>query len=250
MKDRLLNRWVQLKGTFWFVPSLMTVAAVALSFATIGIDDAVDWQPSDESPFGYAGQPDGARALMATIAGSTITAAATAFSVTIAVLALASSQFGPRLIRNFVSDRGTQIVLGVFIGTFAYCLLVLRTINATAGEEFVPQVSITIGVGLALASIAVLIYFIHHVAMSIQATSVITSVARELEDSITRLYREAPDAKDGGGAVGQAGEEDLDEDDSGEVLARRNGYIQRQTGFVQHPEHPPSPGPFAPENHR
>lgn len=230
MKDRLLNHWLRFQGSFWFVPGFLTVGAVALSFATIALDDAAGWDPSTDSPFGYAGEPEGARALMATIAASTITAAATAFSVTIAALALASSQFGPRLIRNFVADRGNQVVLGTFIGTFAYCLLVLRTVNSTPGDEFVPQVSITVGVGLALVSIAMLIYFIHHVATSIQATSIIFGVARELDSSIERLYKLPEEDGSGDDTTKEPEREqesvDLDEDKAGEIVALNSGYIQ------------------------
>lgn len=210
------------------MPTVMTLLAVVLSFATVTIDDAIDWTPSSDSPFGYAGRPDGARALLSTIAGSTITVAATAFSVTIAALALASSQFGPRLIRNFIADTANQVVLGTFIGTFAYCLLVLRTVNGTEGQEFVPQISITVGVGMAMASIGVLIYFIHHVATSIQATSIITSVSHDLERSIDRLYSPVNDRRGEKDAAAESDgrDFDLDEDEAEEVSATRSGYIQ------------------------
>jgi uncharacterized membrane protein len=227
VRDRLLNRWLRFRASFWFVPLAMTLSAIALSFATVALDDAIDWTPSSDSPFGYAGRPDGARALLSTIAGSTITVAATAFSVTIAALVLASSQFGPRLIRNFIADTANQVVLGTFIGTFAYCLLVLRTVNGTEGEEFVPQISITVGVGLAMACIVVLIYFIHHVATSIQATSIITSVSHDLERSIDRLYRVPNRTEETDIGAGDGREEfDLNESEAEEVSATRGGYIQ------------------------
>lgn len=231
MKDRILNRWLRFRGSFWFVPAVMTVAAIALSFGTIALDNEIEWNPRTDSPFGYAGRPDGARALLATIAGSTITSAATAFSVTIAALALASSQFGPRLIRNFIADTANQIVLGTFIGSFVYCLLVLRTISSSEdGDDFIPEISITVGVGMALASIAVLIYFIHHVATSIQATNVITSVSRDLDGSIDRLYK-APEKLERDDDVTEEPdaarkEVDLDEDEAGEVSSLASGYIQ------------------------
>ena len=104
-----------------------------------------------------------------------------AFSITIVALTLASSQFGPRLLRNFVRDFGNQVVLGTFVSTFVYCLLVLRTVRGGEGVEFVPYLSVTLGVVFALAGLGVLIYFIHHVASSIQARSLIAAVARELE---------------------------------------------------------------------
>jgi uncharacterized membrane protein len=111
----------------------------------------------------WAGRPEGARALLSTVAGSMITVAGVEFSITIMALSLASSQFGPRLLRNFMRDRGNQIVLGTFIATFVYCILVLRTVRGGDTEEFVPSIAITVGVVLALLSLAVLMYFIHHV---------------------------------------------------------------------------------------
>ena len=105
-------------------------------------------------------------------------------------LQLASSQFGPRLLRNFMRDRGNQVAIGTFIATFTYCLLILRTINGTEGERFVPHISVTVGLLLALASLGVLIYFIHHAAESIQAENVIAAVSRDLHQAIDRLYPE------------------------------------------------------------
>jgi len=99
-----------------------------------------------------------------------------------------AAQFGPRLLRNFIRDRGSQVVLGTFISTFVYCLLVLRTVNGVGDKDFVPEVGVTMGVGLALASLAVLIYFIHHVAVSIQVTSIIERVGNELLDRMRELY--------------------------------------------------------------
>ena len=101
-------------------------------------------------------------------------------------LQLASSQFGPQLLRDFMRDRGNQIVLGTFIAT-SYCLLVLRTVRGTEGSSFVPHISVAFGVLLALASIAVLIYFIHHVANGIRIETLLTELAAETRAAIDRL---------------------------------------------------------------
>lgn len=118
--------------------------------------------------------------------------AATSFSITIVALQLASSNFGPRMLRNFMRDTGNQIVLGTFISTFIYCLLVLRTIHGEGDgySVFVPQLSVTVGMILAIASIGVLIYFIHHAATIIQASHVISEVSADLDDAIKRLFPE------------------------------------------------------------
>ena len=94
-------------------------------------------------------------------------------------LQLASSQFGPRLLRNFMRDRGNQLVLGTFISPFVYCLLVLHTVKGVEGSSFVPHLAVAIGVVLAVAGLAVLIYFIHHTAELIQADNVIAAIGSD-----------------------------------------------------------------------
>jgi len=138
----------------------------------------------------YTGGPEGARSLLSTVAGSMVSVAATAFSITIVALQLASSNFGPRILRNFMQDTGNQLVLGTFIGTFIYCLLVLRTIHGEGDgySVFVPQLSVTVGMILAITSIGVLIYFIDHAATIIQASHVISEVSADLNDAIKRLF--------------------------------------------------------------
>src|SRR4029078_9270491 len=98
---------------------------------------------------------------------------------------------GPRLLRNFLRDLGNQIVLGTFIATFLYCLLVLRTVRGHDDAEFVPHLAVTGGVVLAMVSLGVLIFFIHHVATSIQASQVIASVGSDLDKAIVRLFPES-----------------------------------------------------------
>ena len=126
--------------------------------------------------------------MLSTVAGSMMTIASVTFSITIVALQLASAQFGPRLLRNFMRDRGNQLAIGTFIATFTYCLLILRTVNGTEGQVFVPHISVSVGLILTLASLGILIYFIHHSAESIQAENVISGVSRDLLSAIERLY--------------------------------------------------------------
>ncbi len=188
MRTKFSKLWNSLHASFWFIPSLMVVLAIGLSFLTIQIDQSSDTDIVSELGWAYALGPSGSRAILSAIAGSMVTVATTAFSITIVALQLASSQFGPRLLRNFMRDTGNQIVLGTFISTFVYSLMVLRTINGIAQNEFVPHLAVTGGIGLAIASIGVLIYFIHHAATSIQVDHVISNVGRELDEAIDRLF--------------------------------------------------------------
>ncbi|MBE9120961.1 DUF2254 domain-containing protein [Tychonema sp. LEGE 07199] len=184
------NYWDSLNSSFWFVPSVMVFLAIALSFVTIWIDQNQKTKLIGELGWAYTLGPSGSRAILSAIASSMMSVATTAFSITIVALQLASSQFGPRLLRNFMQDKGNQIVLGTFISTFVYSLMVLRTINGLEEHEFVPHLAVTCGIGLAIASIGVLIYFIHHSALSIQVDHVIKLVGEELDSAIDRLFPE------------------------------------------------------------
>jgi uncharacterized membrane protein len=187
---KLSKLWGSLHSSFWFVPTLMVVLALGLSFLTIAIDQGQETDIVSELGWAYSLGPSGSRAILSAIAGSMVSVATTAFSITIVALQLASSQFGPRLLRNFIQDTGNQVVLGTFISTFVYSLMVLRTINGVEENEFVPHIAVTCGIGLAIASIGVLIYFIHHSASSIQVDQVIKKVGCDLDDAIDRLFPE------------------------------------------------------------
>lgn len=187
---KISKLWDQLHSSYWFIPAVMAVVATALAFTMLNLDrtDKVEidyW-------WVYTGGADGARSLLGSVAGSMISVAATAFSITIVALQLAASNFGPRLLRNFMQDTGNQIVLGTFIGTFIYCLFVLRTIHGEGDgyEQYVPQLSVTVGTFLAIISISVLIYFIHHASTIIQASHVIENVSEDLHSAIKRLFPE------------------------------------------------------------
>lgn len=189
MKLWLTSKWENLRETFWFLPTVMVVAAIGLSQVTIRLDIATaDHNWIATLGWTFSRGPEGSRALLAAVAGSMMTIASVTFSITVVALQLASSQFGPRLLRNFMRDRGNQVAIGTFIATFTYCLLILRTVNGTESEQFVPHISITVALVLALASVGVLIYFIHHSAESIQADNVIAAVSRDLHQAIERLY--------------------------------------------------------------
>jgi uncharacterized membrane protein len=126
---KLAKLWDSLHSSFWFVPTLMVVLAIGLSFITIWIDQRLEANIVVKQNWVYSLGPSGSRAILSAIAGSMVSVATTTFSITIVALQLASSQFGPRLLRNFMQDTGNQIVLGTFISTFVYSLMVLRTVN-------------------------------------------------------------------------------------------------------------------------
>ncbi|MGG6293766.1 DUF2254 domain-containing protein [Leptolyngbya sp. AN02str] len=186
---KLAKLWDSLRSSYWFLPSLMALGGMLLAFGALTLDHT-DQLKAEDMNWIYRGGAEGARGLLSAIAGSMVTVAATAFSITIVALQLAASNFGPRLLRNFMQDTGNQVVLGTFIATFLYCLLVLPTVRGEDYGQFIPKFSVTIAIGLAIASTGVLIYFIHHASTIIQASHVIADVADDLERAIERLFPE------------------------------------------------------------
>lgn len=188
MKLHVARIFERLRSSYWFIPGLMALGAAGLAMAAEMADRRFDTGTMAALGRIYGGGPEGAREVLSTTAGSMITVAGVVFSITMVALVLASSQFGPRILRNFMRDRANQVVLGTFIATFLYCLLVLRAVRGFEDVTFVPHLSVALGVGLALASVGVLIFFIHHVATSIQAPVVVARVGRELDEAVDRVY--------------------------------------------------------------
>ena len=148
---------ISLRSSFWFVPALIVLASVALAAGMVAMDRALDGAPGERWPALFASDADGARDLLAIIAGSMITVAGVVFSITIAALAQAASQYTSRVLRNFMRDRGNQAVLGVFLGVFAYCLVVMHAITPDSQQGFVPLVAVVVGLLLSLVAVAFLV---------------------------------------------------------------------------------------------
>jgi len=208
----------------------MACGAVSLSFALVRIDALLGPEAVHRLGWLYESGPEGARAILSTIAGSMITVAGLTFSITMLTLQLASSQFGPRLLRSFMRDRGNQLVLGTFTSTFLYCLLVLRSVRGTEASSFVPHLSVTIGVLLAAFSLPVLIYFIHHVATSIRIETVLAELAVETRVAIDRLYPEQlgqdSPAREMGGSYCSLENSDVGSE-ARQIRPKDSGYVQR-----------------------
>ncbi|MDZ7722567.1 MAG: DUF2254 domain-containing protein [candidate division KSB1 bacterium] len=190
MKTFVLNLWESLKTSFWFLPGLIIISSIIISYLAIAVDKSCNANAYQLPGLLFTGGAEGARTVLATIAGSMITITGVTFSITIVALTLASSQFGPRLMRNFMKDRGNQLVLGIFSATFIYCLLVLRAVHTSETFAFIPNISTSFAIVLSVLNVGILIYFIHHISSSIQADSVIWSVYKELVQSIERLFPE------------------------------------------------------------
>lgn len=192
MKGKLRD-WLEALGdAFWIRPALVVLSGIVLGELAILAEQSgtkLPWLPDD---WVYAGGEAGARALLGAIATSTIGVAGTTFSITVAALSLASGQMGPRLLRNFVRDPGNQTALGVFLGTFAYALVVLRTVRSVEEVSFVPHLGVTGALILGLACVGTLVWFVHHVATGINVETVINLVHEELSAAVDRLSLDEP----------------------------------------------------------
>lgn len=223
MRALLLLTLSTLRGRYWLIPTLMALGAIALAFVTVGLDRRLGWAWMEEVPWLYTNGPTGARSLLSTIAGSMMTVAGVTFSITMVAIANTSSTFGPRLIGNFMQDRGNQTTLGTFVATFLFCILVLRTVRGEDGttDAFVPHIAVAVAVVFALASIGVLIYFMHHVPESIHISNVVASLGHGLLERIDQIFPadagEAPSASEEAGAGRGAGTS---------VRAGKDGYIR------------------------
>ncbi|HSK25966.1 MAG TPA: DUF2254 domain-containing protein [Jiangellales bacterium] len=224
----------RLREQFWFVPAVLCLVGFLVAEALIALEESLD----DSTAPGWVGTvlyrvgESGSRDVLSAIATSSLAVAGTTFSITIAVLALTSSSYGPRLVRNFMADRGNQVVLGVYVATFLYSLLVLRSIRvigdpgAQDAEVFVPHLAVNLAVLLAVANVAVLVYFIHHISDSIQIWTIASGVRTQLRATVDRLYPEQigrdveQTGQDGAGLPTQL------EADGVPVTASRPGYVQ------------------------
>ncbi|MGJ0118680.1 DUF2254 domain-containing protein [Williamsia sp. MIQD14] len=213
-------RMTRFADVFWFLPVVLGVGALILAQGLIAVDRAlVDKDLGVWGTLLYRVGVSGSRDILGAIGGSMLGVAATAFSITVSVLATASSTYGPRLVRNFMNDRGNQFVLGTFGATFLYSLMVLRSIRDKSMEngQFVPDIAVNVAVVLAVLDVAVLVYFINHIAGSIQVSTLSARVRSELVDVVDALYPEQqPD---------DARPATFPDGDAKRVLAESSGFV-------------------------
>jgi uncharacterized membrane protein len=227
----LASHWRRevLRTSLWFVPALEVAGAIALFAGTL-IADRASYRGDFTLPgWVISGSADTAREILTAIAAAIITVVGVVFSIILVTLTLASTQFGPRMLRNFIRDRGTQLTLGTFVATFVYAVLVLASVGTGSHGDFVPHISVTVTLGLMVADLAVLIYFIHHTAVSIQLPQVIASIAADLAEAIAEQGsgNTGPHPKDGPTATELVVRA---EREGGVLLAPVSGYVQ----FIKH----------------
>lgn len=193
--------WARLNANYWFYPALFSLCSTALALFTVWLDrngfagflNNIDWI--------VPARPKGAADMLTVMAGSMIGVASTVFSITIAAVAYASGNYGPRLLTNFMEDRGNQLSLATFIASFVYALIVLRAVRTedeaslgvlgpetTAVPGFTPQLSLLVAYALMALCIAVLVFFLNHIPSSIRINKVLEGIGTRLLDAIRETY--------------------------------------------------------------
>ena len=212
--------WLRLspvRESMWFVPGVMVLVAMVVAQTVIWIDLWLDAATLDVLPDSFLLGVEGSRGILVAIGGSVLAVAATTFSITMSVIATASSTYGPRLVRNFMADRSNQRVLGLFVATFVYCLMVLRRVqDADDGITFVPHVAVYGALLLALVSVAALVYFLHHISDVIQVSTLVRRVRTELEAAVDNVYGSGAEDRVESGPIGRS---------DAVVISGRTGFV-------------------------
>lgn len=195
-RSRFVDAW---RSRLWPVPALGVVVAIAAGVALPELDRVLDQQmPQMLSTYLFGGGADAAREVLGAVATSLITVTSLTFSLTVVTLQLASSQYTPRLLRTFASDRFVQRTLALFLATFVYALTVLRTVrnDSESGAEFVPQIAVTVAYVLAMVSVLGLVLFLGHLVRQIRIETMLEHVVTDIEHLAKRLLDpldESPD---------------------------------------------------------
>lgn len=182
---------LRVRESFWFLPAVFGVAAIVIAELLVAVDHSL---VNDGTRIGFldALSASGGRSILTTIGTSMLTVAGTSFSITISVLATTSSTYGPRLVRNFMADRANQFVLAAFTSTFLYSIVVLRSVHTDVddGTAFVPVIAVHVAVLLGILDVAVLVFFIHHIASSVQITALQKRVQTDLAAAARQVFRD------------------------------------------------------------
>lgn len=179
--------WWRVRDSLWLIPALLVAIATLLAAGLVELDSLHSIDLARRWPRLFGAGADGSRGLLTAIATTMLTVAGTMFSITLAVLSLAASQYSPRVLRSFISDRPTQLVLGYFVAVFVYCLVVLRTIQG-GDDGFVPSLAVLTGIVLAFVAVAALVFFIHRLSSSIQPSAILERIGAGTAAAIANLF--------------------------------------------------------------
>jgi uncharacterized membrane protein len=223
------NLLEKLNARFWFIPILMLLITIGSAVGLLYLDSRIQFSHDGVLRYLLPASVDSARSILTIIAGGMIGIAGTVFPITLVVLTLASSQLGSRLVRNFMYDKLNQVVLGSYVSSFVYCLIILSSLKENESFHFVPAISVLVALTSAIAGIILLIIFIHHVSMSIQSDKVISDISEAMSKSIRNLFPKG---------IGHEEKKQAPDIDSlqqkyalkPEIRCKRSGYLQSVDG--------------------
>lgn len=228
MHTRLIDLYERLRANLWFLPAIMSLAAAALAWILVFADEA-------RLGYGLIGglrfmglPPEGARTILQTVATGMITAASLVFSLTFVALTLLSQQLGPRLLLIFMQDRTTQLTLGIFLAGFIHSLLVMGATGTGENHDFVPYVAVMAAIVIAIVAFGALVYFLHHIALFVQADHTLAVIAKELDariDDLVERGKAAAEGRDDGPRPTVGEERGQFEGQGTQVGAGRDGYV-------------------------
>lgn len=195
MKTWINHFWERLRVSFWVIPGACVALSLFAAWASLEVDLNYGDGVQELFPRQVKTSSDSLMSLLSTVATSVLTLAGLSFSATLVALSLASNQFGPRLLRNFIRSRASQVTFGILVGNFVFCLVVMRSIH----EEFVPHLSGLIAFVLSILSLGAFIFFVHTIIADLQADRVVADVYAELDSAIEEFF---PDLHDETGSQG------------------------------------------------
>lgn len=224
MWQRLRNLWDTVRSSYWFVPGIVLAVMAAAAEGLTWIDGLLlvegkelpDWVPRLRA--------DVAEQLLLAVANASVALATLVFSITLIVLTLTTGNYGPRLMRRFMGDTPTQVVLGLYTGTLVYCLLVLRATASTGEDRFIPHLAVSGAMAIAIIDVLMLTYFVHHMSNSIHATSMLWAVSRDLDAAIDNIFPE--ELGDDEREIAPAGASRPSELAAHELHAQHPGYLR------------------------
>ncbi|QDV05669.1 hypothetical protein Poly30_11680 [Planctomycetes bacterium Poly30] len=228
--NRLKDLGLQTINSLWFFPAVLTVLLATLAIGSVAFDLWLDgrdgFSGSDSLPWVFSSSPEGARSMLGTIAGALITAAGVTFSGVLVALSIASSQYTSRILSSFVADRLNQFTVGLIVGAFVYCLVVMRTIGVE-GESFVPEIAVSLAILLGAGAVCMLVLFVHSVARAIQASEILQRITT---DTIHSLNAVLPEETEAAGAYPvfepEAVAKPFDDASWQTVKSKKSGYLR------------------------
>ena len=223
----IVQLYYTFRANFWFIPAFIIVGAFILASISLRLDAGDFDNLSRWLSYLPIISVDGGRQIVSLVAGSVITVASLVFSLTFVALSMMSEQLGPRLLIFFMTDRPIQMVIGFFIGTFFYALLILVSIGVGETGGFVPILSIYITAILAIIAFVLVVYFLHHIAQSVQADKVAARLGNDLKTALESVIIDSTDAAvDSGNDHKDLSDRHVDKIDGVKLFAAVSGYIQ------------------------